>query len=339
MTASASNRAAVLHAAGDLRIEPREVPEPGPREVLVEVAAVGVCGSDVHYYEHGRIGSFVVEAPMILGHESAGRVVAAGAEVTRHAVGDRVTLEPGVPCGECRECRAGRYNLCKDVRFFATPPIDGAFANFVAIHEDFAFALPDGVSDEAGALIEPLAVGVWACQKAGVRAGDRVLVTGAGPIGLLVQQCALAFGATEVTVADVNPARLAVAERTGATRTVRSDQEALDLEVDAFVECSGHPAALKAGIAAVRPAGTVVVVGMGPEEDSVLPLSLIQNRELWLTGTFRYANVYPTAIALVAAGKVDPEAIITGHFGLDEAEAALRAGREDPASVKAMVMP
>jgi L-iditol 2-dehydrogenase len=180
---------------------------------------------------------------------------------------------------------------------------------------------------------------VWACQKAGVRAGDRVLVTGAGPIGLLVQQCALAFGATEVTVADVNPARLAVAERTGATRTVRSDQEALDLEVDAFVECSGHPAALKAGIAAVRPAGTVVVVGMGPEEDSVLPLSLIQNRELWLTGTFRYANVYPTAIALVAAGKVDPEAIITGHFGLDEAEAALRAGREDPASVKAMVMP
>ncbi len=334
-----SNRAAVLMRPKEIAMEDRPVPEPGPREVLVEVTSVGVCGSDVHWYEHGRIGDRVADAPLILGHESAGRVAAVGSEVTKHAVGDRVCIEPGVPCGRCLQCRAGRYNLCPDVKFFGTPPIDGAFTDRVAIHEDFAFALPDGVSDEAGALIEPLAVGVWACQKAGVRAGDRVLVTGAGPIGLLVQQCALAFGATEVTVADVNPARLAVAERTGATRTVRSDQEELDLEVDAFVECSGHPAALKAGIAAVRPAGTVVVVGMGPEEDAVIPLSLIQNRELWLTGTFRYANVYPTAIALVAAGKVDPEAIITGHFGLDETHDALRAGLDDPHSVKVMVHP
>ncbi len=336
------NRAAVLHGPGDVRVEDRAVPEPGTREVLVQIAAVGVCGSDIHYYEHGRIGSFVVREPMVLGHESAGRVVARGPGASKHEVGDRVTLEPGVPCGNCRECRAGRYNVCRDVRFFATPPIDGAFANYVVIHEDFAFALPDSVSDEAGALMEPLSVGVWACQKAGVSAGDRVLVTGAGPIGLLAAQCARAFGATDITVTDVNPHRLELASRTGATRVLDVREEPLEdagVEVDAFIECSGHPASLKAGIAALRPAGTAVLVGMGPEEEGVVPLSLIQNRELWLTGTFRYSNTYPTAIALAAGGRVDLEAIITGHYGLDRAEEALRAGREDPTAVKVMVMP
>jgi L-iditol 2-dehydrogenase len=341
-TVKGENRAAVLHGPGDLRVEPRPVPEPGPRDVLVEVAAVGVCGSDIHYYEHGRIGSFVVREPMILGHESSGRVVALGRGASKHAVGERVALEPGVPCSNCRECRAGRYNLCRDVRFFATPPIDGAFANYVTIHEDFAFTLPESVSDESGALMEPLSVGVWACQKASVSAGDRVLITGAGPIGLLAAQCARAFGATEITVTDVNPHRLELARRTGATRVVNVAEEPLDdvgIEADALIECSGHPGSLKAGIAALRPAGTAVLVGMGPEEEGVVPLSLIQNNEIWLTGTFRYANTYPTAIALAANGRVDLEAIITGHYGLDDAEAALRAGRENPTAVKVMVMP
>jgi L-iditol 2-dehydrogenase len=331
-------RAAVLHAPGEIRIEERPDPRPGPREELVEVAAVGVCGSDVHYYEHGRIGPFVVEQPLILGHESAGRVVELGEGATKHAVGDRVTLEPGVPCGRCRECRSGRYNLCRDVRFFATPPIDGAFATYVTIHEDFAFGLPEELSDEEGALMEPLSVGVWACRKAGVSAGDRVLVTGLGPIGLLALQCARAYGATEVTVSDVNEHRLDLARRTGATRTTRPG-DGLGEDYDALIECSGHPQALIDGIGALRPAGTAVLVGMGPGEEGTVPLSVIQNRELWVTGTFRYANTYPTAIALAAAGRVDLKAIITGHFRLDDAEAALRAGREDPASVKPMVVP
>jgi L-iditol 2-dehydrogenase len=331
-------KAAVLYAPGDVRIEERDRPQPGPREVLVQITAVGVCGSDVHYYEHGRIGPFVVEAPLVLGHESAGRVVELGEGASKHAVGDRVTLEPGVPCGRCRECRAGRYNLCEDVVFFATPPIDGAFVEFVPIHEDFAFALPEALSDEEGALMEPLSVGVWACQKAGVSAGDRVLVTGAGPIGQLAMQCALAFGATEVTVSDVNERRLALATRTGATRVVKAG-EPLDFEADALIECSGHPQALMDGIRALRPAGVAVLVGMGPEEEGTLPLSVIQGREIWVTGTFRYANTYPVAIALAAAGKVDLKAIISGRFGLDDADAALRAGREDPDSVKPMVVP
>jgi L-iditol 2-dehydrogenase len=332
-----TNRAAVLHGIGDVRIQDWPLPEPGPREVLVEIAAVGVCGSDVHYYEHGRIGDHVVRAPLVLGHESAGRVVALGAQASRHAVGDRVTLEPGVPCGRCRECRAGRYNLCRDVVFFGTPPVDGAFTEHVTIHEDFAFALPDSLSDEEGALMEPLSVGIWACRKAGVSAGDRVLVTGAGPIGLLATQVARAFGATEVTVSDTNEHRLALAERTGATRVVTPG--AAIGEVDALIECSGHPRALADGIAAIRPAGTAVIVGMGPGTTAEVPLALIQNREIWLTGTFRYANTYPTAIALAAAGRVDLKSIVTGRYGLDDTEAALRAGREDPASVKPIVTP
>ena len=202
------NKAAVMHGTHDVRLEDVPVPEPGPNEVLVEIRAVGVCGSDVHYYEEGRIGSFVVEEPLILGHESMGTVVALGENATRHEVGDRVTLEPGVPDGTCRECRAGRYNLCPNVRFFATPPIDGAFTNFVSINEDFAFALPDSLSDNAGALMEPLSVGIWACKKAGVTAGDHVLITGAGPIGLVAMQVAFAQGATEVTLTDVANERL-----------------------------------------------------------------------------------------------------------------------------------
>jgi L-iditol 2-dehydrogenase len=332
------NRVAVLTGPTEIVLEERPVPEPGPRELLVEVSAVGVCGSDVHYYEHGRNGDRVVRAPLVLGHESAGRVAAVGAEVRRHAVGDRVTLEPGVPCGRCRECRAGRYNLCPDMVFFASPPVDGAFADYVTIHEDFAFALPDALSDDAGALMEPLSVAIWACRKAGVSAGDRVLVTGAGPIGLLAMQVARAFGATRVEISDVNERRLSMAERTGATRALRAGDDE-PAEADALIECSGNPAALQAGIGALRPAGTAVIVGVGPTLTAEVPLALVQSREIWLTGIFRYANTYPTAIALAVDGRVDLDAIITGHYRLEDTEQALRAGLDDPGSVKAMVHP
>ena len=333
-----TNRAAVLMRPGEIAMQQRPIPTPAPREVLVEVTSVGVCGSDVHWYEHGRIGDLVVRSPLVLGHECAGRVAATGEDVTKHAVGDRVCLEPGVPCGRCRECRAGRYNLCVDVAFFATPPVDGAFADFVTIHEDFAFALPDGMSDDVGALMEPLSVGIWACRKAGITAGDRVLVTGAGPIGLLAMQVARAFGATDVAIADVNEHRLSAARRMGATRVLRAGDGATG-EVDALIECSGHHGALVAGIEALRPAGTAVLVGMGATSTAEIPLSLVQRRELWLTGTFRYANTYPAAIELAATGRVDVAALITGHYALEDTERALLAGHDDAASIKVMVHP
>ncbi len=336
------NQAAVLYAPHDIRIEERPVPKPGPREVLIEIKAVGVCGSDVHYYEHGRIGTYVVRQPLILGHESSGVIVDVGEGVSRERVGQRVAIEPGVPDGVCRQCRTGHYNLCPNVRFFGTPPIDGAFTNYVTILSDFAYALPDQMSDEEGALIEPLSVGLWACRKAKLRGGDHVLITGAGPVGILAMKVALALGVTEITMTDISPQRLEVARNLGATRTVNVAQQSLadaGVEADVLIECSGNQRALKDGILALQPAATAVAVGMGPGEEASIPLSFIQNREIILTGTFRYANTYADAIALVASGHIDLKPVITGHYTLAEAEQALQATQNDPANIKSVVVP
>jgi L-iditol 2-dehydrogenase len=334
-------RVSVLNGPGDVAVVERPVPRPGPDEVLVEVASVGVCGSDTHYYDHGRIGSYVVERPLVLGHEASGRIAEVGPGVPTDRVGQRVSIEPGVPDFTCEQCLAGRYNLCPDMRFFATPPIDGAFAEYVLVHQAFAHPVPDSIGDDAAALCEPLSVGIWACRKAGVTAGSRVLVTGAGPIGLVALQCALAFGATEVAVSDVNPARLALAGELGATTLLDArerDAATLERPPRILLECSGHPAAAGAGIRALDRAGRAVLVGMGGDE-MPLPLSVVQERELEVTGTFRYANTWPTAIALIAAGRVDVDRLVTGSYGLEQAEDALTAARRDPASVKVVVRP
>jgi L-iditol 2-dehydrogenase len=336
-------RVSVLKAAGDLAVEERPEPEPGPHEVLVRVASVGVCGSDVHYFEHGRIGSYVVEEPLVLGHEASGEVVAIGSSVSRLTVGQRVSIEPGVPDFECEQCLAGRYNLCVGMRFYATPPIDGAFAELVTVHEQFAHPVPDALSDDAAALLEPLSVGLWACRKAGVGAGSRVLVTGAGPVGLVAAQAALALGAASVAVTDVNPHRLALALDLGVTSALdvtsaSASEQLRGSDVDVLLECSGHPAATADAIRAVAPAGTVVLVGMGGDEAS-LPVSRIQERELTLTGTFRYAHTWPAAIALAASGRVQLDLLVTGHYGLDQVREALTASRTDPRAVKPMVVP
>ena len=334
-------RVSVLRGAGDLVVEDRPAPVPGPHDVLVQVASVGVCGSDVHYFEHGRIGSHVVEAPLVLGHEASGVVVEVGASVTRLAVGQRVSVEPGVPDFSCAQCLAGRYNLCEDMRFYATPPIDGAFAELVTVHEQFAHPVPDTLSDDAAALLEPLSVGLWACRKGEVGAGTRVLVTGAGPVGLVAMQSALALGAASVTVTDVNPHRLALARELGASDTLdvsASPVSSSGLSVDVLLECSGHPPATADAIRAVAPAGRVVLVGMGGDE-MTLPVSRIQERELTLTGTFRYAHTWPAAIALAASGRVQLDRLVTGHYGLDQVRDALTAARTDAHAVKPVVRP
>ncbi|WP_188985320.1 NAD(P)-dependent alcohol dehydrogenase [Saccharopolyspora thermophila] len=334
-------RASVLRGVRDIALEERPVPKPGPREVLVQVTSVGTCGSDTHYYEHGRIGSFVVDGPLVLGHEAGGVVVARGSAATRHALGQRVAVEPGVPCFTCPQCRGGRYNLCPDMRFFATPPIDGAFCEYVAVHEDFAYAVPDSISDDAAGLLEPLSVGVWACRRGRVGPGARVLITGAGPIGLVAAQTARAFGATEVVVTDVNPRRLALAAEVGATGTIDVRQTALASSgyvPDVLLECSGVPSAAAEAIRTVGRAGRVVLVGMGGDE-LALPLSHVQNFEIELTGTFRYANTWPTAIDLAASGAVDLDRLVTHRFGLADVEQALTASARDEAAVKAVVRP
>lgn len=333
-------RASVLTGIEELVV--REVPTPSvaPDEVLVEVAAVGVCGSDTHYFRHGRIGDFVVRGPLILGHELSGRIVAVGAEVPEARLGERVAVEPQKNCRRCRECRAGRYNLCPRMEFYATPPVDGAFAQFCAIRAEFAHPLPAAISDEAAALLEPLSVAITTMRKAGVTPGSSILIAGAGPIGIICAQTARAFGAAEIIVTDLVAERRERALAFGATRVLdpaETDIAGAGLDVDAFVDASGSARAVFDGIKAVRPAGTAVLVGLGNPE-MTLPVEHIQNAEVTVTGIFRYADTWPAAIHLVASGQIDLDSLVTGKFDLDHAAAALDAD-QDPASLKAIVYP
>jgi L-iditol 2-dehydrogenase len=334
-------QASVLRAAHDLVLEERPVPQPGLRQVLVRIRSVGACGSDVHYYEHGRIGDYVVLEPLVLGHEPAGEVVEVGDDVTRLTLGQRVSIEPGVPCLSCEQCLAGRYNLCPHVRFLATPPIDGAFCDYLAVHEAFAHPVPESMSDDAAAMLEPLSVGIWACRKGRIEPGSRVLVNGAGPIGLLAAQAASAFGASAVFVADVNANRLSLASRLGATEVIDVKSTNLadsGLEPDVLLECSGRPEATATAIRTLAPAGRAVLVGMGADV-LPLPLSYLQNREIKIIGTFRYANTWPTAITMAATGRVALEPLVTGHYTLSDVGAALTVGTTNPSTVKTMVTP
>ncbi len=333
-------RASVLTGVKELAVELVPTPPVADDEVLVEVAAVGVCGSDTHYFRHGRIGDFVVTGPLILGHELSGRIVAVGADVPASRVGERVAVEPQKNCRRCRECRAGHYNLCPNMEFFATPPVDGAFAQYCVIRTEFAHALPDTISDEAAALLEPLSVAITTMRKAGVTPGSSILIAGAGPIGIICAQTARAFGAAEIIVTDLVPERRERALSFGATRVIDPsavDVAAAGLDVNAFVDASGSARAVFDGIRAVRPAGTAVLVGLGNPE-MTLPIEHIQNLEITVTGIFRYTDTWPAAIHLVSTGLVDLDALVTGKFDLEHAAEALEADL-DPASLKAVVYP
>jgi L-iditol 2-dehydrogenase len=330
--------ASVLERTKTVDIKTLGVPTPAPDQVLVKIAAVGVCGSDVHYYQSGRIGDFIVEKPMILGHEASGTIVAVGSEVSADRIGERVSIEPQRACRVCEQCKHGRYNLCPFIEFYATPPIDGAFAEYATIQADYAFPIPDSMSLEAAALCEPLSVGIWANQKAETQVGSRILIAGAGPIGIVIAQVARAFGAREIIVSDPVAERRAVAERFGATRTIDPLASGGDaVVVDAFIDASGAAPAIRAGILAVAPAGRVVLVGMGAP-DVEIPVGRIQNLEISLTGVFRYANTWPLAIELASTGRVDLDSLVTGRFSLDQVEKALEAATQ-PSTIKALVVP
>ncbi len=323
-----------------LVVQDRPVPTPGADEVLVEVKAVGVCGSDVHYYRHGRIGDFVVESPMILGHEASGTIAAVGSEVPADRVGERVAIEPQRPCRRCDQCRAGRYNLCPHMEFYATPPVDGAFCRYVTILAEFAHPVPDDVSDDAAALLEPLSVAIATMRKAHVAPGSSVLIAGAGPIGVICAQAARAYGAARIVVTDLLESRRERALEFGATEVLdpaATDVAALSPKVDAFVDASGAAPAVVAGIQAVRPDGTAILVGMGASEVT-LPVGYIQNNEISVTGVFRYRDTWPAAIHLVSSGAVDLDAVVTGRYDLDHVAAALEADT-DPQSLKSIVVP
>jgi len=329
----AKMRAAVLYKPLDIKVEEIDAPAIGPKNVLVRVRRVGICGSDVHFYLYGKIGSFIVEKPLILGHECSGEVVEIGESVKNVSVGQRVVVEPGFTCGVCEYCRSGRYNLCPDVRFYGAPPYDGAFAEYVSAPEENVYPMPDNMTYGEGAMIEPLAVGLMAAKRGGISVHDKVAIFGAGPIGLLALQAAKSHGVTETYIADLIKYRLEYAERLGADVTINAlEEDAVSLikkltggrGVDVLIEASGSPKCIQQAIEAVKPGGRIVLVGY-PLVEVPINVDKILMKELDIRGVHRYANVYPTAIKLVSLGKVNVKDLITHVFPLEEILDGFRA--------------
>lgn len=331
-------RASVFKERGVVVLEERPVPVPDHDQVLVRIESVGVCGSDVHYYQHGRIGDFIVAEPLVLGHESAGTIVAVGADVDPARVGQRVSIEPQRCCRVCEFCKRGEYNLCPRIEFYATPPIDGCFSEYALIQDDFAYEIPDSMSFDAGALLEPLSVAIASARKARIGVGDSVLIAGAGPIGAIVAQVARAYGAGVVVVTDPVENRRRTVLDLGATESYAPGAPELDGRTfTAFFDATGVTSAVVDGIKRVEAGGSAIIIGMG-DDDMLLPVSYITSHEVNVTGVFRYNNTWPTAIRLVASGAVDLDALATDHYGLAEAEIPLR-DKPAPTSLKSMVHP
>lgn len=333
-----------IHSMG---FETRPTPMPARNEVLVKVEYVGICGSDLHYYHQGRIGDYVVEPPFVLGHESAGSVVALGEGVEHLKVGDRVALEPGKTCGECEFCREGAYNLCPDVIFFATPPVGGVFQEYVAHPEHLCFKLPESVSTMEGALIEPLAVGFHAARLGGAHVGQTAVVFGTGCIGLASLLALKAHGVLEIYVVDVLENRLKKAQEIGATATINAAKEdpvtrLLELTggrgCDIAIETAGLDLTASQAIHALRKGSNCVLVGYGESGMMNLPISLAMDKELTFKTVFRYRHIYPAAIDAVAMGVIKLKEIVTDVFDFDDIQEAMdRSISEKDAIVKAVV--
>jgi len=336
-------RAAVLNRALELVYEERPAPRPGPGEVSVAVTRCGVCGSDVHYYLDGRIGDMVVESPLILGHEFAGTVAELGEGVEGIEIGQPVAVQPGVPCGACRLCRAGRYNLCPEVSFAGTPPVDGALTDTFVTAADFVYPLPEGLTTEDGALCEPLACGVHAAERAGVTLGDRVVILGSGPIGLMTSLACQAAGGTVVLATDLVDARLQMAKAMGAERVLNADETdpvaAMDgEEIDIAIDCAGAVETPQQGVDLVRPGGTVQIVGFPRGEAVPIDMARAVRKELDIITMLRFVNNFPTAIALLEREAARLRRLVTHRFGFDQIEQAFRLVDElADGVVKAMI--
>ncbi len=339
--------ALVLERQHELAIRDINLPlETRPGMVKIAIHTVGVCGSDVHYYTHGKIGSFVVNAPMVLGHEAAGTIVEVGAGVTHLKIGDRVCMEPGIPDANSRASRLGMYNVDPAVQFWATPPVHGVLTPHVIHPANYTFKLPDNVSFAEGAMVEPFAVGMQAAYKAGIKPGDTAIVLGAGPIGTMVAIAALAGGCALVIVGDLAQPKLDIAAQYQGVIPVNIREKDLVAEVsrltdgwgaDVVFECSGSSRAWETLMALPRPGGTVVAVGL-PVTPVSFNVSAAMTKELRIETVFRYAHQYDRAIALLASGKVDLKPLISHTFDFaDSIKAFDRAVEARPTDVKLQI--
>lgn len=325
-------KTAVMTGIGQMGFEERDIPKPKTNEVLVKLEYVGICGSDLHYYETGAIGDYVVEPPFVLGHEPGGVVVEVGEQVQHLKVGDRVALEPGKTCGHCEFCREGKYNLCPDVIFFATPPVDGVFQEYVAHEADLCFKLPENVSTLEGALIEPLAVGFHAAIQGDAHLGQKAVVMGAGCIGLVSMMALKARGVSKVYVVDIMDKRLEKALELGADGVINGSKDDVVEKVkeltdgkgaDLIIEAAGSEITTRQAVHMAKKGSNIVLVGYSKSGEMKLPMSLILDKELTLKTVFRYRHIYPMAIEAVASGKVNLKGIVTDIFPLEEVQKAM----------------
>jgi D-xylulose reductase len=340
-------RALVLEKQHELKLRDIDLPlDVGPGMVKIKLHTVGVCGSDVHYYTHGRIGPFVVNDPMVLGHEAAGTIVEVGAGVQNLEVGDRVCMEPGVPDANSRASRLGMYNVDPAVSFWATPPVHGVLTPYVVHPANYTFKLPDNVSFAEGAMVEPFAVGMQAASKARITPGDTAVVIGAGPIGTMVALAALAGGCARVIIADLAQPKLDIAAKyqgiipVNVTKTKVVDEVNRLTEswgADVVFECSGSPKAWQGIVDLSRPGGTIVVVGL-PVEDVLFDIASLSVKEITIASVFRYAHQYDRAIALMASGRVDLKPLISETFKFEDSIKAFdRAVEGRPTDVKLQI--
>jgi L-iditol 2-dehydrogenase len=325
-------RALVLHGKEDLRYEWRATPSPGIRQVLVEVGSVGVCGSDKHFYFEGRASSEVIKDPVVLGHEFGGRIVALGVGCDRNLLGQRVSVEPLMPDWASKEAREGRYNIDPSQKFFGVPGTDGALQQFLVVPVDNAFAIPDSVSDDASAMVETISVSLNGIRKASVSLGSRILVAGGGPVGLFAAQLAILHGATTVTVVEPSESRRVAAEGYGCQ--VASGLDEVDELYDAFLDCSGVAAARHDGCLKVFPGGRAVFIGVG-DQDALIPMPAVIEREVSVVGVMRYSFTWPSVIKALAAGRIDADGLVSRRLAFADAVDAWTAPM--PTEVKTMI--
>ncbi|AMP04556.1 NAD(P)-dependent alcohol dehydrogenase [Collimonas pratensis] len=340
-------KALVLEKQHDIQLREIDLPLAiGPRDVKIKIHTVGVCGSDVHYYQHGNIGSFTVREPMVLGHEASGVVAEVGAEVRHLQVGDRVCMEPGVPDFESKATRLGLYNLDPAVRFWATPPIHGCLTPFVSHPAAFTFKLPDNVSFAEGAIVEPLAIGLQAATKARIKPGDLAVVMGAGTIGMMTALAALAGGCSRVVICDLVQEKLDLIHAYPGITTVNLRQQSLletvtglsgEWGADIVFEASGSDKAYDGIFDLLCPGGCLVLVGL-PANKVAIDIVAILAKEIRIESVFRYANIFQRALALIASGKINVKPFISRSFKFADGVAAFDAAASgNPRDVKIQI--
>ncbi|MCD2203660.1 NAD(P)-dependent alcohol dehydrogenase [Halobacterium sp. KA-6] len=338
-------KTSVLSDVQELSVKQREEPDVNADDVLIEVNRVGICGSDLHYYQHGQNGDNVVDFPHVLGHEAAGTVVETGTGVTNVSVGDRVAIDPGKPCESCRYCEEGNYHLCESMEYLSSPPTDGALVERLAWPAKHVYPLPESVSLREGALCEPLSVAIHACRRAGVEENDSVLITGAGPIGRLVAEVARDFGADQIVMTDLVEDKLMEAETAGVDITVNvSEEDTLEViksevdprGVDVAIESSGAGPAVETVVDAIKRGGIVTFVGIPPETEVPLTVAETIDGEYDVRGSFRFKNTYPDAIAGLKAGRYDVDSIVSFEESLERTQEVFEQATE-PEHVKGVV--